>query len=92
VASGLAANDRLQTTSRHQAAISLAYDVTPLWRVDTLMLTEFAPHGVFIRPSVRYNARENLDISAFMQWISATNRSIFSLSKPLFSVQVDWYF
>lgn len=84
--------DRLQTASRHQAGISIGYDVTPLLRLDALVISEFSPQGVFAQPSIKYNAMDNLDLTMLMQWQSASANATFAVMKPLYALRLDWYF
>jgi hypothetical protein len=50
------------TMNQHYAGIALGYDFMPLLRGDFFIMVDFQGYGLFFTPSLKYSARENLDI------------------------------
>jgi len=84
--------DRLNSRSKHLLGGMLGYDLTPLWRIDLLLIADLHQSGWFIAPSITWSARENVDISFFAQFPQGNGASEFAEFEPLYAVRADWYF
>ncbi|MDQ7000814.1 MAG: hypothetical protein Q9M12_08045 [Mariprofundus sp.] len=84
--------DRLNSRSKHLLGGMLGYDLTPLWRVDLLLIADLQQSGWFISPSLTWSADENVDISFFAQLPQGSGSSEFAVFEPLYAVRADWYF
>ncbi len=56
-------SNQFLTYNRHYAALALGYDITALLRGDFFILYDFQGRGVFLNPSLTYNAFQNIDVS-----------------------------
>lgn len=54
---------RFLTFNQHYTGIAIGYDITPLLRGDLFSIYDFQGTGVFVTPSLKYNALQNLDVS-----------------------------
>jgi len=84
--------DRLNGRARHLLGGMLGYDLTPLWRLDLLLIADVQRNGWFISPSLTWSAAENLDIRGFVQLPQGTGSSEFAAFESLYALRVDWYF
>ncbi|MDQ6982828.1 MAG: hypothetical protein Q9M08_07500 [Mariprofundus sp.] len=84
--------DRLNGRSNHLLGSMLGYDLTPLWRIDLLLIADLQQSGWFITPSITWSADENVDIRFFAQLPQGSGTTEFSVFEPLYAVRADWYF
>jgi len=84
--------DRLNSRSNHLLGGILGYDLTPLWRIDLLLIADLQQSGWFMSPSLTWSADENVDISVFAQLPQGGGSSEFAVFEPLYAVRADWYF
>lgn len=50
------------TMNQHYLGLALGYDLTPLLRGEFFAMYDFQGFGLFFTPSLRYSAKENLDV------------------------------
>jgi hypothetical protein len=84
--------DRLNSRSGQQLGGMAGYDLTPLWRLDLLMLFDLEQAGWFAAPSLTWSAAENVDIRLFTQLPQGGAGSEFARLEPLYAIRADWYF
>ncbi len=84
--------DRLNSRSNHLLGSMLGYDLTPLWRIDLLLIADLQQSGWFIAPSITWSVDENMDLSFFAQLPQGGGSSEFAVFEPLYAVRADWYF
>lgn len=87
----LRATDSLQSVSHHLLGAMAGYDLTPLWRLDMLLLTELEQNSWFVAPRLTWSARENLDVTWIGQWPTG-NSGEFAAFNRLLAMQLEWYF
>ena len=56
-------SNQFLTMNQHYAGLALGYDFTPLLRGELFTIYDFQGYGLFLTPSLKYNAAENFDIS-----------------------------
>lgn len=84
--------DRLQTQSRHLFGFSAGYDLTPLWRLDGLLILDADQGGRFFAPQITWSARANVDVIAFAQLSAGNAGSDFAARANTYILQLDVYF
>jgi len=85
------ATDSLQSISHHLFGGMVGYDLTPLWRLDMLLLTDLEQNSWFAVPRLSWSARENLDVTWIVQWPTGHNGEFAAFSR-LLAMQLEWYF
>ncbi len=50
------------TMNQHYLGLALGYDLTPLLRGEFFAMYDFQGYGLFFTPSLKYSAKENLDV------------------------------
>jgi hypothetical protein len=61
-------SNQFLTFNQHYCGLALGYDITSLLRVEIFSIYDIQGRGIFYNPSLKYNALENLDLSAgYMQ-------------------------
>ena len=58
---------RLQTRRRHFAAVSAGVDLTPLWRLDGLVIADLEKHSRAVAPSLTWSAAEEIEVVFALQ-------------------------
>lgn len=84
--------DRLQTLKRSLFGVMAGYDLTPLWRLDLLLLADTGDPSVFFLPQLVWSAAENIDISLFAQLPGGAQSGEFARFENLLALRMDWYF
>jgi len=84
--------DRLHSRSPQLLGGMLGYDLTPLWRLDLLIIADMQQHGWFVAPSLKWSLIEDVDITAFAQLPQGVGVSEFANFESLYAVRLDWYF
>ena len=84
--------DRLQTRAPHLFGLLAGYDLTPLWRLDGMLLLDPVHGSAFLAPRLTWSVRDNVDAIAFVQlpWGGAGDE--FSGRQRVIAAQIDWYF
>jgi len=90
--STLRIQDRLNSRVRHLLGGMLGYDLTPLWRLDLLVIADIQHSGWFIAPSLKWSAAEDVNITMFAQWPQGIGGSEFASFESLYALRADWYF
>jgi len=88
----LARFDRLNGLSRHLLGAQFAYDLTPFWRIEMLVLSDVQRSAWFTSPSLTWSFIENIDIQAFAQLPQGAAESEFGHLDALYALRLDWYF
>lgn len=84
--------DRLFSISTHQLGLLAGYDLTPLWRLDLLLLNDMEHPSLFFAPRLKWSAAANMNLTFLLQWPGGTARGEFARLNSLAAVQLDWYF
>jgi len=82
----------LQSNSPQLFAMLAGYDFDPLWRMEVTWIVDLTKTSWFIIPSLRWSARENLDIESFIQLPSGSTGSEFSSLNRLVGLNLAYYF
>lgn len=84
--------DRLQTRVSDLLGMLLGYDLTPLWRLEGLLLLDPVHGSVFLAPRLKWSVRDNVDAMFLAQlpWGKPTDE--FSARHRVIAAQIDWYF
>jgi len=88
----LVLQDRLQSLSRSLWGGMLGYDLTALLRFDFLLLADVTRHSFFYAPSVIWSVTDSVDLAAIVQLTRDGQSGEFALQRPLYAMQLDWYF
>ncbi len=91
-AAGIPGADRLNSRANALLAGMLGYDLTPLWRLDLLMIADLQHGGDFLMPSLKWSAAENLEMTLLAQLPGGRSVSEFAALEPLFALRLDYYF
>jgi len=84
--------DMLQSSSRQLLGMLAGYDLTPLWRAELIWLVDLEKTSMFIAPSVRWSASDNMDVVVFAQLPTGSGGAEFSGLNNLFAIQLEYYF
>ncbi|MDQ6967733.1 MAG: hypothetical protein Q9M14_03515 [Mariprofundaceae bacterium] len=84
--------DMLQSSSRQLLGMLMGYDITPLWRGELTWLLDLEKTSMFIAPSVRWSASDNIDAVVFAQLPTGLAGSEFSSLNNLFAITLEYYF
>ena len=88
----LTPSDRLESRERHFLGVSAGYDLTPLWRLDGLMIWDVEGESLFLSPRVTWSAAANIEVSAFAQLFSGGSESEFGAAHDAFLLRLEWFF
>jgi len=88
----LTMQERLQSLSRSLWGGMLGYDLTELIRFDFLLLADLTRRSLFYAPSVTWSVTDSVDLAVVVQLTDDGRSGEFSSQKPLYAVQLDWYF
>jgi hypothetical protein len=88
----LASQDRLQSFSRSLWGGILGYDLTALLRFDFLLLADVTRHSFFYAPSVTWSVTDSIDFKVVAQLPTDGQSGEFASYRPLYAMQLDWYF
>ncbi len=86
------------TLNKHYTAVALGYNISPLFRGDFFLIYDFQGMGLFINPTIRYNAFENFDVSLSILkailWDNAMQKSDFAPFQKgiIFYASLSWHF
>jgi len=84
--------DRLFSRVRHQFGFSAGYDLTPLWRVDGLVIADMVKGSAFISPKLSWSVMENVQLSWFMLLFGGHPGSEFGDRANIYAMQLEAYF
>jgi len=84
--------DRLSGFSNQLLGAQLAYDLTPLWRAEMLIILDMQKSASFVVPALTWSAFENIDLQCFAQLPQGEADSEFVRFESLYAVRIDWYF
>jgi len=82
----------LRSNSRQLLGMLAGYDLTPLWRTELIWLLDLENPSMFIAPSVRWSASDNMDATIFFQLPTGSVGSEFSDLNNLFAIKLEYYF
>ncbi|TLS67355.1 hypothetical protein FEF65_07980 [Mariprofundus erugo] len=85
-------HDRLQSRSAHLLGTMAGYDLTPLLRLDLLLINDLQQASWFASPSLTWSVVENVDLKLFSQLPGGRGAGEFGLLKALYALRIDWYF
>lgn len=83
---------RIQSLARHYAGVHVAYDFTPLLKLNTHLLANLDDGSRFIAPSVSYAWKTSLDVSVGAQYGAGDGASEFGRFRKLIYVQLQRFF
>lgn len=92
LSTSLASQDRLQSLSRSLWGGMLGYDLTALLRFDFLLLADLTRRSIFYAPSVTWSVTDSVDLAVVAQLTRDGQGGEFSSQRPLYAMQLDWYF
>jgi len=84
--------DILQSSSRQLFGMLAGYDMTPLWRTELIWLFDLEKTSMFMVPSVRWSASDNMDAVMFAQLPTGGGTAEFSSLNNLFVIKLEYYF
>lgn len=70
----------------------IGYEITPLLKWDNYAVYDFDQKSVFINPELRYNLRQNLDVSAGIQFFRGNSDSEFGNYQDVYYLQAKYFF
>lgn len=84
--------DRLSGLSNQLLGAQLAYDLTPLWRAEMLVILDMQKSASFVVPALTWSVFENIDFQCFAQLPQGKTGSEFARFESLYAFRIDWYF
>jgi hypothetical protein len=89
----ISALDRIVTTSLHTSGIGSGYDLTPLLRLDAVLLYDWSGSSLAFAPALTWSARQDLELSLGGQlfW-GVEGESQYGGISPILIVRADLYF
>jgi len=85
-------SDRLFSRVRHQLGFSAGYDLTPLWRLEGLVIADAVKGSVFVSPKLTWSVMENVELNWFALLFGGHAGSEFSDRANIYSMQLEAYF
>jgi hypothetical protein len=90
-------SNRIITYNSHYLSIAAGYDFFPLLRGELFSVYDFQGRGVFLNASLKFNAFENLDltagvITAFIDEADRPSDFIIYDEQPMYYVSLQFYF
>jgi hypothetical protein len=85
-------SDRLESRNGHFLGLSAGYDLTPLWRLDGLMIWDLTGRSLFLSPQLSWSAAANLDVSLFAQLFAGGAGSEFGAFENAFFLRLELFF
>ncbi len=83
---------RIQSVALHYAGVHAAYDITPLFKLNTHLVANLDDGSRFIAPSATYSWKTNLDLTLGIQYAGGSGGSEFERFRKVFYVQLQHYF
>ena len=74
------------------AGMTLGYDLTPLWRLSSALLTNLRDHSRMFYPSMAYSISDNLSVLAGGQFFRGGSETDFGSAGEMYFVRVQYYF
>lgn len=82
----------IETLNRNLLASALAYDITPLIRVSSLLIYDIDGNSAFFAPTLAYNILPNLDWTLGMQLFSGNDSSEYGDLSDVYFTSLEWFF
>ncbi len=80
------------TAARHQTGLQLGYDLTPVLRLDGLVLYDWNGHSVALAPVLGFTPTDSLELRAGLQVFFGPRRSQYGSAAHLAFLQLEWFF
>jgi len=84
--------DRLYSRARHTVGAVAGYDLTPLWRLEGMLIWEASNGSRFFLPKLTWSASEDVDVTAFALLFGGGQASEFGRRENTYALQADVYF
>jgi len=82
----------LQSSSRQLLGMLTGYNITPLWRADLTWLFDLEKSSMFISPSVRWSASNDVDLTILAQLPTSNSNGEFSKLHNVLMLNIEYYF
>ncbi len=85
-------SDRLFSRVRHQIGFSAGYDLTPLWRLDGVVIADAVKGSVFVSPRLGWSVMEDVQLTGFALLFGGHADSEFGDRANIYALQLEAYF
>ncbi len=85
-------SDRLETRHRHFAGLSAGTELTPLWRLDGLVLADLEKHSYALAPSLTWSAAEEIDAVFALQFFDGDPASEYGEGENILFTRIEVFF
>ena len=85
-------SDRLETRRRNFAGFSAGTDVTPLWRLDGLVLADLDKHSYALAPSLTWSAAEEVEAVFALQLFDGDPASEYGEAEHILFTRIEVFF
>jgi len=85
-------SDRLFSHVRHQLGLSAGYDLTPLWRLEGVIIADAVKGSAFVSPRLTWSVMENVELNWFVLLFGGHAGSEFGDRANIYSMQLEAYF
>lgn len=82
----------IETRNSNFLASGLAYDITPLVQVGSLLIYDIDGSSVFFAPTLAYNILPDLDWTLGVQLFSGSERSEYGDLPDVYYTSLEWFF
>lgn len=85
-------SSRALSLTKNLFGLWIGYEITPLLKWDNYAMYDFEERGVFLNPELRYNMRQDFDISAGIQFFRGSGDSEFGNYQDVYYLQAKYFF
>ncbi|MEE8544812.1 MAG: hypothetical protein V3T29_03275 [Alphaproteobacteria bacterium] len=85
-------SDRLESRNGHFLGLSAGYDLTPLWRLDGLVIWDLTGSSLFFSPQLTWSASAAIDVSLFAQVFAGDRTSEFGAFENAIFLRLELFF
>lgn len=85
-------SDRLETRRRNFAGFSAGTDLTPLWRLDGLVLADLEKHSYALAPALTWSAAEDIEAVFALQFFAGDPASEYGDGEHILFTRIEVFF
>ena len=82
----------LQPAGKRYLGMVIGYDLTPLLKMTTYVLSNRADHSAVVAPTLSYSITENTNVMGGAQFFSGSKESEYGRGSELYFVQMQYFF
>ncbi len=81
----------LQSRSHQLLGMHAGYDLTPLWRLEAIVIQDLERRSRAVMPSLQYSPEEDMEIQGSVQWFTGA-RGEFAAMNSIAFLRLQYYF